>query len=67
VGQENSAEEHLRLIGEDTDINVLLAAAVWAQERQMAHSKFLARWARVNTANTPLASQVNSILIQAGL
>ncbi len=67
VGQENSAEEHLRLIGEDTDINVLLAAAVWAQERQMAHSKFLARWARVNTANTPLASQVNSILIQSGL
>ena len=55
------------MIGEDTDINVLLAAAVWAHERQLNHSKFLARWARINTANTPLASQVNSILIQAGL
>ena len=67
VGQEKSAEEHIRMIGEDTDINVLLAAAVWAHERQLNHSKFLARWARINTANTPLASQVNSILIQAGL
>ena len=67
VGQHNSAAEHFKGIGEDTDINVLLAAAVWGHERDMAHSKILSRWARLSTANSTLYSQVDSILNQAGL
>ena len=67
VGQQNSAQEHFKIIGEDTDINVLLAAAVWGHEREMEHAKMLSRWARLSTANSQLYSQVDSILQQAGL
>jgi len=67
LGRLQEAENHFSKIDESADINVLLAAATWGHQRNMAHAKILARWAKMTTMNTNLGEQVAQILANAGL